>query len=354
MMMTPVTLRIDKRFKGVGRLNRASGTTVPAVKRKLERMLQALYEDSRLDILRALRDGHVGFLQVHDAYQRRALHELPVGETLPELAPAMRAWIESLLVPRDYSAKHVEGLETSRRYFERHDAAARVAELPRVLEALRATLGAKHPRSFNMCRSSALSFVRATLKRSHPLYIACAAVEPRKLEHRAARALLTPAALRGWFPDPDTDVIDAIAWSLVTTGMGAKEYWGAWEIRPDRIHIEGTKRAGRVRDVPLVRAPAVPRLSRDRFEKRFRARIQGQFTPYDLRRTYAQWLESAGVQRTRRRLYLGHGAQDVTDLYEAHEVTAFLVEDAKKLTALLKKKGTTSPKTSAIGTRRAG
>ena len=54
-------------------------------------------------------------------------------------------------------------------------------------------------------------------------------------------------------------------------------------------------------------------------------------TPYDLRRSYANWLEAAGIPRTRRRLYLGHGAGDVTGLYETHEVAAFLADDAQRL-----------------------
>jgi integrase len=351
--MMVVTLRIDRRFKGVGRINRASGTTNPSLKRKIERMMRALYDEGRIDILRALRDGQLEFIDVYDAFQRRAIHELPIGPTLQPLAEAMTAWIETLLVPRDYAAKTVEAFGTSRDYFERHNGTARVADLPRVLEELRTTLGVKHPRSFNMCRSSALSFTRATLKRSHRLYIECAAVEARKVEKRAPRAQLTPAAMRGFFPNPDTDVVDGIAWAMVTTGMGAGEYWGAWEIQADRIHIDGTKSGGRVRDVPLARKPMVPRLSRDRFQRVFRERIKGAFTPYDLRRTYAQWLESAGVQRSRRRLYMGHASADTTDIYERHEVTAFLAEDAGKLTAFLKpkraKSGASSPKSSAVG-----
>ncbi len=94
------------------------------------------------------------------------------------LAVAMRAWIASLLVPRDASKKHVESLETSCRYFERAEKKAMVADLPRLLETLRLSLGAKHPRSFNLTRAAALAFVRSTLKRSHPLYLAVVAVEP--------------------------------------------------------------------------------------------------------------------------------------------------------------------------------
>jgi len=92
---------------------------------------------------------------------------------------------------------------------------------------------------------------------------------------------------------------------MATTGMGAGEYWGRWHLQADRVHIEGTKRAGRVRDIPLVAAPAVPRMHRRTFEDGVRARSR-DLTPYDLRRTYANWLEASGIPRTRRRLYLGH------------------------------------------------
>jgi len=76
-------------------------------------------------------------------------------------------------------------------------------------------------------------------------------------------------------------------------------------------------------------------MHRRTFEDKLRERTS-EFTAYDLRRTYSNWLESAGVPRTRRRLYLGHGARDVTDFYESHEVTAFLREDAERLAALSK------------------
>ena len=59
-------------------------------------------------------------------------------------------------------------------------------------------------------------------------------------------------------------------------------------------------------------------------------------SPYDFRRTHSFWMESAGISRTRRRLYPGHGPQDVGDLYEGHEITAFLGEDRELLLAFLK------------------
>ena len=320
---------LDRSFRGVGRIKKATGTTNPAVRRKISRMLTALHDDGRLDLLRAIRDGKLTALEVYDAYQRKTLSALAVGDTLPLLSAALTAWIED--VASDFSDKHIINHITAQRRIAKHDATARVADLPRMLDELRKTYGKTHPRSFNLMRATALSFTRSTLKRSHPLYMACLAVEERSVPKRPPGVQLSPDAMRERFPASDGKV-DRIAWSLATTGMGAKEYWGVWSTLADRIHVSGTKRGGRNRDIPLVREPDVPPLSRDRFEKLFRQRMKDTtITPYHLRRTYSQWLESAGVPRTRRRLYMGHGAKDVTDFYERHEVDAFLAEDAAKL-----------------------
>lgn len=58
--------------------------------------------------------------------------------------------------------------------------------------------------------------------------------------------------------------------------------------------------------------------------------------PYDLRRTYATWMEAAKIPRTRRRQYMGHTVGDVTDIYEQQEVEQYLPEDASKLEAFVK------------------
>jgi len=124
------------------------------------------------------------------------------------------------------------------------------------------------------------------------------------------------------------------------TGMRPNEMWGEWEIDHYAVRIHGTKTKGADRVVPLVSVLLFhPQVSYVVFRKALRTASDGQMTPYDLRRTYANWLEAAGIPRTRRRLYLGHGASDVTDLYEAHEVRAFLAADAEKLRAFLGESG---------------
>lgn len=334
-MMVPSTLMIDRRFRGVGRLKKASGTKLKVVQNRLNRMLDVLYADGRLDILRLIRDGKLTLLEVHDAYQRRTLDQLPTGATIAPLVKTMEAWVEGLIVPRDASADHVRTMGTTINYLKDAKPNATLADAPVVLELLRESLGREHPRSFNLARSHVMAFVRSTLKRNHPLWAACAAVEPRKLPKAAKRYPLNPIEMRNWFPAPETDLLDAVAWAMATTGMHQKEYWGRWSVKAEGIRIHGTKRGGRDRIVPLVLVPATPPWKHPRtFEDKLRDRTTA-FTPYDLRRTYANWLESAGIPRTRRRLYMGHGAADVTDLYERHEVEAFLADDAVKFRAFL-------------------
>lgn len=332
--MTPQTLRIDRSFKGIGRISRVTGTTNPVLRRKMSRMLTTLYGDARLDILRAIRDGDLTLMEVFSAYQGHTLDTLPTAKTVKPLAEAMTAWIDSLNVPTDISKKHKESLETSRRYLVAAKKDATIADLPDILDALRESLGKDHPRSFNLARLAASRFVRAKFKRSHPLYTAIQDVEARPEPKATKRSPLTPDAMRGFFPHPETDVVDAMAWTMATTGMHAAEYWGRWHMLRDRVHIDGTKRGGRKRDVPIFLIPVVPAMHRRTFENKLRERTRA-IVVYDLRRTYANWLESAGIPRTRRRLYLGHGEKDVTDLYEVHEVQAYLTEDAAKMQAFL-------------------
>ena len=82
--------------------------------------------------------------------------------------------------------------------------------------------------------------------------------------------------------------------------------------------------------MPLLVRPTDPELTPSGFDSAL-GRLNVKVTPYDARRTYANWLEAAGIPRTRRKLYMGHGQTDVTDLYEWHEVEAFIAEDTEKL-----------------------
>jgi hypothetical protein len=333
------TLVIDLRFRGVGRICLACGTTNPKIKAKYERMLHSLYDDGRVDILRSIRDRLVSFAEAYDSFRRGQLTELATGETAKKLTAAWNAWAES----SDAGKKHRSSFVTSGRYLERADSKARIGDLPRLLRKLRETLGVKHPRSFNLLRSHVSAFVRDTLTKAHHLYPHVTAVQPRTTSKKRKGRPLSIEQMVNYFGFPATDETGSIAWSMATSGMGQGELWGDWSVHDGRIHIEGTKREGRVRDVPLFLTPTRPTIHRRTFENRFRERTGRVYQPYDLRRTYANWLERASVPRARRKLYMGHGASDVTDLYEHHEVREFLASDAAKLAQLLPTGSVKSP-----------
>ncbi len=42
--------------------------------------------------------------------------------------------------------------------------------------------------------------------------------------------------------------------------------------------------------------------------------------PYDARRSFANWLEQAGIWETHQQAYMGHGPRTITDLYRRHEL----------------------------------
>jgi integrase len=337
--MTPITLIIDRTFRGVGRVKKATGTTNPKVVRKLSEMLTELHEDGRLDILRAIRDGKLTLMEVYDAKRRRKLDELVTDATARPLSEAMQAWIDKLEAGVDYSEEHIVSLGQSLKKLTDEKLtkmkAPKVADLPAILETLRDTLGKASPRSFNLARHNASSYVRANFKRSNPLWSAIGAVEPRKVRKPKPRPDLTVEWMRGMFPSPQTDPQDACAWAMALSGMGPKEYWGTWNTMADRVRVYGTKREARVRDVPLVQPIAVPQLSREAFRQRLEHRTKKRVSPYDFRRTFARWMERAGIVRARRRAYMGHSSGDVTDLYEAHEMNAYLKEDAARMRAYI-------------------
>ena len=122
-------------------------------------------------------------------------------------------------------------------------------------------------------------------------------------------------------------------WSMCCTGMMPDELWGRkWKDGPNYIHILGTKRTGRDRKVPRLCTPKEPLFEHPTaFSRALKAATNGSVQPYDARRTFMFWMEEAGIQRTRRKMYHGHATKDITELYERHEVAAFLDSDADLL-----------------------
>lgn len=327
-----MTVYLDRRFRGVGRIKRAAGTDHKPTIRRLNEMLTGLFDRGRLDVLRSIQKGEYTPLQVWAFYSLGELHKLPTAATMGELEASMKAWIND----RECSEAHRRSLYQSLRHLIGAGSKnATIADLPELLKLLRPKMkAAKHPRSFNLAKAAAQAFVKSKLTKANPLYFEVMAVESlRVTPQRAKHPLTIPELidLTEKMPQP----LGGMAWTMAVTGMGPNEFWGSWDADYKRVVIHGTKRKGRERIVPSTTPLWGCLGSYKAFRLALHDASDGQVRPYDLRRTYANLLEAAGIPRTRRKLYMGHGASDVTDLYERHEVARFLEEDGERLRRLI-------------------
>lgn len=319
---------LDRQFRGVGRIKRSSGTDDAKLFRLLDSMLTTLFKSGRVDILQAIHSGVLTPLEVWSRYRLGELDRLPTVETMKPLKSELETWVAT--------SEAGQWNRQSRKYAVA--ALLRLARKDATVQDIHPLLReyatkAKGPAMFNRTRAAMLAFVRDTIGRSHPIYGKLLEVRVKKEAHREGNpqtvAQLTALAEKLHAAHA------AIAWSMALTGMGPGELWGSWSQEKDRIHIRGTKRSGRVRDIPLVRPISRPTRTYRSFLVALGKASGETVLPYDLRKTFATWMEEAPIPRTRRKLYMGHGATDVTDLYERHDVERFLKEDGERLRAFL-------------------
>ena len=189
---------------------------------------------------------------------------------------------------------------------------------------------------FRIARAGCQAFLRDTVGRYHDLWREAAAVPLKRITRRKGNPQTPEQADE--IREKLGDVYGPIWWSMCVTGMGPGELWGEWEVKKDRILIHGTKRDARDRVIPLVETPIKPTTLQPAFARALKKCTAGAVQPYDGRRSFATWMEAAGIDRTRRRLYLGHKEKDVTDLYEDHDVGPHTQKDARALKSYLRRK----------------
>jgi integrase len=323
------SLVLDRQYKSIGRIKRATGTSDPKLYKMLDSMLDTLYQAGRVDILQAIQQGRLHPMVVWSRYRLGDLAHLPTAESMRPLAEAMEKWVDESDTGHWNRASRRYGV---RALLRRAGAGATLEGLPDLLRDY-AGHGAGAT-MFNRTRSAVQAFLRDTLGKSHPLYARVRDVQSKRIASRREGNPQSPAQL--------TEIAQKlhpahaeILWNMAVTGMGPGELWGSWTQYPTHIHVRGTKRAGRVRDIPRVRPIARPTRKYRAFLVALEQATKETVRPYDLRRTFAHSMELAGIPRTRRELYMGHRARDVLDLYERHDVERFLVEDGDKLRAYL-------------------
>jgi integrase len=210
-----------------------------------------------------------------------------------------------------------------------------LAGLPDALRDYRVML-ADRPTQFNRTKYVFQAFLRVTVGTRHGLYLDVVDV-PKLREVKATGHPFTPAELSA-LTKTLTQPYAAMCWTMALTGMGLKEYWGRWSVVGDRVEIHGTKTASRERVVPVCGELVRPGSAVSTFRRLFRPAAPGH-TPYDLRRSFAHWLELAGIPQTRQDIYQGHGPRTVSDRYRWHAVEPYVGADGARVRAWLREQG---------------
>lgn len=319
------TLPLKVRIPGCAPIRKASGTHDKKMRRKLISMVHTLHEQGRDDLVNAIAAGRLKPLQVYTRFRFNRLEELPHADELPLFRDTWPQW----LAKKECSETH---RQNTRYYFERFDLRIGDGSLGAIVDVLKEYRAEMHghARAFNLAKSDVQAFLRAVLGRRHRVYMDASDIPTLKVRPTQKKHPLTADQLRVLVKDLG-DPWGPIAWTMATTGMGWKEFTGDWEREGVGLRIHGTKTGGRDRLVPLVSLLHRPI---DAAETTFRYHLDKatpRVTPYDLRRTYTGIMVDAHIPRPRRKLYLGHSAEDITALYERQEVEEYLVKDAEAM-----------------------
>jgi integrase len=329
------TLVIERRFPlPVGKIRRASGTTDPQAFKGVNDMLTAMAESvpPRYDILRAIKEKKIAPMYALSLWRQGELESVASALLLPPLQTSMQTWMEQLEVSKGYKSQ----IKSTLNALLRQETEPTVGDLPLLLQRYREECRVKEiPSQFNHAKKHAQSFIRDTLRKRHELYAEVTDVPSLAEAGDTLRRPQKPVALMAilqLLQQPHR----RMAWELAVTGMRPAEYFDKWEVRdlPPHIHIFGTKTAAAERNVPLWTGELLgPQRSRDAFEDTFRRRIGALLAVYDLRRSFAVWMEDAGISRSRQMLYMGHSVGGVTGLYQTRELQQWMKEDAGRLWA---------------------
>jgi integrase len=314
-------LRLDRVVTGVGRIQRSSGTRDRRLFRELHKMIDQLRDYGRTDILRALRDGHWAPLEVYRLYRRAGAN--PAAIRL-ERAASLQATIERWLTQREQQGTlRPTTLQMYRsclrRVTERASPDATLDDLPELLRGYRDR--ARGTRSFNIARSTVLSFLKDHVGKRDERYLAVQ-YDVSPLPHRTKHATgLTPDEARAIAESLDP-LAARIWWGLAVTGMRPSEFWGDWEVEGNLVRVTGTKTENAERVIPLLYPISRPALTYRQFNRRL-DKAEAPARARSGRRCFARWMNEAGAR------------EDVTDRYEGYSPEEYLEDDRQRLRAFI-------------------
>ncbi len=322
-------------FRGIGKVERATGFHDASMLPRLKEMLRTLYESGKADdLLRAVKSGRISLRQVWAVYRAGVWQRLPTPEHALPFGETFEAWRTKKPSPtyRRFAAWAKAGLERVR-------TPATLADLREVCLLYRAACdAAKQGAMFNRTLATLRAFLRDTITTEHAIAEQLAKLEALPEPVKRAKNPQRPeeaAAIREALAVEQPGVATAW-WTLCCTGMLPDELCAdKWAIEDGRVHINGTKREARDRLVPLLDPATAPTtLTRQQLERALRASGLG-VRPKDGRDSFALWCDLAGIPEGWKAALLGHAAGNVTRAYGWQETERIFDEVEKKLKALL-------------------
>lgn len=346
----------DRSFKGIGRVHRATGILRESSFILFNSGLTELANDSSgREWIRAFQRGDIEGVDLLGKIKTGKWHTPPTLGMAKPLITALSAWRED---KRDKVADDTYRVrnELITKVREVARASTTVDELPAILRKVRARME-RTPASFNLLRNYARAFVRDTLGTRHEVYqaikhdVKAIRIPGHAKKKERKRHPLSPSdvlLLASKFSTRHPGGAEGAQGhgfyviEMALTGMHPKEFFGEWEQKIGYVHVHGTKRESRDRMVPKLYPSALwphrmlkrPTITKHSFERAFavaRRAAKLNCTPLDLRRSFSNWLEQAGIERALRRVYRGHGPTDIGDLYETPEILEHLVEDGRRV-----------------------
>jgi hypothetical protein len=327
-------LRLDRIVAGAGRIQRSSGTRDRRLFRELNKMIDQLRDYGRTDILGAIRDGEWTPRAVYKLYRVAGANPAAIRlEQAADLQTAIDKWLaqrQRLGTLRPTTLQMYRSC--LRRVMEKAQPDATLNNLPDLLRKYRDR--ANGARSFNIARSTVLSFLKDQVGKRDERYLAVQFDIP-PLAHRPKRTNgVTPDDARAVAEQLDP-LAARIWWGLCATGMRPSEFWGEWQIEGTTIRVQGTKTEHAERVIPLLYPIVRPGLTYRQFNRRLE-KLTAPVRARTGRKCFARWMNEAGIPRTRRRAYLGHAArEDVTDRYEGYSPRQYLEDDRQRLRAFI-------------------
>lgn len=325
------SFRIDRRFKGVGRIALASGTTTKKRFRAYNAMLDELHEDGKLDILRAIRDRKISLQELYGAHRTGRIPYIASDLLLHEkLWPAIDEWLPGSAPTESTRKRYAVSMKALRSYGPLGDD-AKVSELARVDWR---ELRAEWPNSgadWNRMRGTVSRFLSMGLgDKHHPFRRKVVAAFPKARESRGRVPEITPDLL--WkIVEHSSEHVRPCWVALAVTGLRVRSEYLALEehhLRPltREIEVPGTKTEGSAdvvkvgeRAWPWVTAAVPAPLRYKALRKHWNRACEAAGCPelwmHDLRHFYGQQLVDAGQSEASVQTGLRHATPAMTRRY---------------------------------------